>query len=46
MKALVEMPMAALLSGRLTGRRMAAHELAGLALVMLGVGLLLWSVAA
>ncbi len=44
--ALVEMPMAALLSGRLTGRRMAAHELAGLALVMLGVGLLLWSVAA
>lgn len=44
--ALVEMPMAALLSGRLTGRRMAAHELAGLAPVMLGVGLLLWSVAA
>ena len=44
--ALVEMPMAALLSGKLTGKRMARHELAGLTLVMLGVGLLLWSVAA
>ena len=44
--ALVEMPMAALLSGKLTGKRMAPHELAGLMLVMLGVGLLLWSVAA
>lgn len=44
--ALVEVPMAALLSGKLTGRGMARHELAGLAIVMLGVGLLLWSVAA
>ena len=44
--ALAEMPLAAALSGKLTGQGMARHELIGLALVMLGVGLLLWSVAA
>ena len=43
--ALVEMPFAALLSGKLTGKSMARHEWVGLMLVMLGVGLLLWSVA-
>lgn len=43
--ALVEMPFAALLSGKLTGKGMARHEWIGLTLVMLGVGLLLWSVA-
>ena len=43
---LVEMPMAALLSGKLTGKRTARHELAGMAIVMAGVGLLLVSVAA
>jgi drug/metabolite transporter (DMT)-like permease len=41
--ALVEMPLAAALSGRLSGRTMAAHELAGLGLVALGVALLLAS---
>ena len=35
-----------MLFNKLTGKRMAPHELAGLMLVMLGVGLLLWSVAA
>ncbi len=44
--ALVEMPFAALLSGKLTGKSMARHEWVGLMLVMLGVGLLLWAVAA
>ncbi len=43
--ALAEMPMAALLSGKLTGKGMARHEVIGLALVMVGVGLLLWSAA-
>ncbi|MDD3799508.1 MAG: EamA family transporter [Novosphingobium sp.] len=43
---LAEMPLAALLSGKLTGKGMARHEVAGLAMVMAGVGLLLWSVAA
>lgn len=43
--ALVEMPFAALLSGKLTGKGVARHEWIGLTLVMLGVGLLLWSVA-
>jgi drug/metabolite transporter (DMT)-like permease len=38
---LVELPMVALLSGRLTGKAMARHELAGLAVIMLGVALLL-----
>ncbi len=42
---LVEMPLAALLSGRLTGQKAARHELAGMALIMGGVGLLVWSVA-
>jgi drug/metabolite transporter (DMT)-like permease len=41
--ALVEMPLAAALSGRLSGRAMAGHEFAGLALVALGVALLLLS---
>jgi drug/metabolite transporter (DMT)-like permease len=43
---LIEIPMAALLSGKLTGARSSGHELAGLALVMIGVALLLWTVAA
>ena len=38
---LIELPMVALLSGRLTGKAMARHELAGLAIVMAGVALLL-----
>lgn len=44
--ALVELPMVALASGRLTGRAMARHELAGLAVVMAGVALLLYAHAA
>lgn len=44
--ALIELPMVALVSGRLTGRRMAGHELAGLAVVMAGVALLLYAHAA
>lgn len=43
--ALVEMPMAALLSGRLTGKGLAGHELAGLATVAVGVALLFASAA-
>lgn len=39
--ALVEMPVAALLSGRLTGRGLARHEWVGLGVVMTGVALLL-----
>lgn len=38
---LIELPMVALASGRLTGRTMARHELAGLGIVMAGVALLL-----
>ena len=41
--SLVELPMVALASGRLTGRRMARHEVAGLAVVMGGVALLLYA---
>lgn len=41
--SLVELPMVALASGRLTGRKMARHELAGLAVVMGGVALLLYA---
>lgn len=41
--ALIELPMVALVSGRLTGRKMAAHELAGLGVVMAGVALLLYA---
>jgi drug/metabolite transporter (DMT)-like permease len=41
--SLVELPMVALASGRLTGRKMARHEVAGLAVVMAGVGLLLYA---
>jgi drug/metabolite transporter (DMT)-like permease len=44
--SLVELPMVALVSGRLTGRKMAWHELAGLAVVMGGVALLLYAHAA
>lgn len=39
--ALVELPLAALVSGRISGKRMAGHELAGLGAVMAGVALLL-----
>ncbi len=39
--ALVELPLAALLSGRLTGRRMAWRELAGLGVVLAGLAILL-----
>lgn len=38
---LVELPLAGLLSGRLTGRRMAWRELAGLAVVLAGLAILL-----
>ena len=44
--ALVELPMVALASGRLTGRAMARHEIVGLAVVMAGVALLLYAHAA
>ena len=44
--ALIELPMVALVSGRLTGRAMARHELAGMAIVMAGVALLLAAQAA
>jgi len=44
--SLVELPIVALVSGRLTGRSMARHELAGLAVVMAGVALLLYAHAA
>lgn len=39
--ALADLPLAALFSGRLTGRRVARHELVGLITVMVGVLLLL-----
>lgn len=42
---LIEMPLAALLAGRLTGKATSRHELAGLLIVMAGVGLLLASLA-
>jgi drug/metabolite transporter (DMT)-like permease len=38
---LIELPMVALVSGRLTGNAMARHELLGLGIVMAGVALLL-----
>lgn len=44
--ALVELPIAALLSGRLTGQKLAAHELAGMAVIMAGVAMLLAAHAA
>jgi drug/metabolite transporter (DMT)-like permease len=44
--ALIELPMVALLSGRLTGRAMARHEVVGLGVVMAGVALLLYAQAA
>lgn len=43
---LIEMPLAALFAGRLTGKATSSHELAGLLIVMIGVGLLLASLAA
>lgn len=43
---LIELPIVALASGRLTGHRMARHELIGLAVVMAGVALLLYAHAA
>ncbi len=43
---LIEMPLAALFAGRLTGKATSRHELAGLLIVMAGVGLLLASLAA
>lgn len=39
--ALIEMPLAALLSGKLTGKKLVAHELAGLTLVAIGLLMLL-----
>lgn len=44
--ALIEMPLAALLAGRLTGKAASRHEVAGLLIVMAGLGLLLASLAA
>jgi drug/metabolite transporter (DMT)-like permease len=41
--ALIELPIVALASGRLTGQKMARHEIAGLAIVMGGVALLLYA---
>ena len=43
--ALIEMPVAALLSRRFTGRQLARHEIAGLAVVTAGVALLFASAA-
>ena len=43
---LIEMPLAALLAGRLTGKATSRHELAGLLIVMAGLGVLLASLAA
>lgn len=43
---LIEMPLAALLAGRLTGKAASRHELAGLLVVMEGLALLLASLAA
>lgn len=42
--ALVELPLAALLSGRLTGQRIARRELAGLTIVVVGLALLIAAV--
>ncbi|MBU6267233.1 MAG: EamA/RhaT family transporter [Sphingomonadales bacterium] len=41
--ALVELPLAALVSRRISGRVLKRHEVTGLAVIMLGVGLLLFS---
>lgn len=43
---LIEMPLAALFAGRLTGKATSRHEVAGLLIVMAGVGLLLASLSA
>ncbi|QIG81472.1 EamA family transporter [Stakelama tenebrarum] len=42
---LVEMPIAALLSGRLTGKKTSRHEAAGLGIVGVGILMLLWTAA-
>lgn len=42
---LIEMPLAALLAGRLTGKAVSRHEVIGLTVVMAGVGLLFASLA-
>ena len=42
---LIEMPLAALLAGRLTGKAASRHEVIGLTVVMAGVGLLFASLA-
>lgn len=44
--ALIEMPLAALVSHRISGKRLARHEGAGLAVVMAGLALLLYAHAA
>jgi drug/metabolite transporter (DMT)-like permease len=44
--ALIEMPLAALVSGRLTGKAMASHEWAGMAVILIGLVLLLYAHAA
>jgi len=44
--ALIEMPLAAVVSRRISGKAMAAHEWAGLAVILLGLALLLYAHAA
>jgi drug/metabolite transporter (DMT)-like permease len=44
--ALIEMPLAALVSRRITGKRMAPHEWAGMAVILVGLALLLYAHAA
>ena len=44
--ALIEMPLAAVVSGRITGKAMAGHEWAGMAVILLGLVLLLYAHAA
>jgi drug/metabolite transporter (DMT)-like permease len=44
--ALIEMPLAALVSGRITGKAMASHEWAGMAVILIGLVLLLYAHAA
>jgi drug/metabolite transporter (DMT)-like permease len=44
--ALIEMPLAAIISGRITGKAMASHEWAGMAVILTGLVLLLYAHAA
>jgi drug/metabolite transporter (DMT)-like permease len=44
--ALIEMPLAAVVSGRITGKAMASHEWAGMAVILIGLALLLYAHAA